>query len=144
MCIRDRTISTGGSSAPLSFVISPTCSIPGNRSLVTSMGNVSISLPHTGSIPHTAAAVSYTHLSNTAKHARICVICPANSSGIVAGIIPFPKQHSTTCLLYTSSVIRQDILRFFLFFLHFYCPRNREGHRVIDILKKSVGILSKP
>ncbi|MBN3021777.1 hypothetical protein JXX16_16645, partial [Ruthenibacterium lactatiformans] len=26
-------------------------------------------------------------------------------------------------------VIRQDILRFFLFFLHFYCPRNREGHK---------------
>ena len=25
-------------------------------------------------------------------------------------------------------MIRQDILRFFLFFLHFYCPRNREGH----------------
>lgn len=86
-------------------------------------------------------------------------------------------------------MIRQDILRFFLFFLHFYCPRNREGHTlrswlkaagapspgqadrqnrdarrlreleaeiralrkkleekdgVIDILKKSVGILSKP
>lgn len=91
-------------------------------------------------------------------------------------------------------MIRQDILRFFLFFLHFYCPRNREGHSicidtlrswlkaagapspgqadrqnrdarrlreleaeiralrkkleekdgVIDILKKSVGILSKP
>ena len=87
-------------------------------------------------------------------------------------------------------MIRQDILRFFLFFLHFYCPRNREGHNtlrswlkaagapspgqadrqnrdarrlreleaeiralrkkleekdgVIDILKKSVGILSKP
>ena len=26
-------------------------------------------------------------------------------------------------------MIRQDILRFFLFFLHFYCPRNREGHK---------------
>ena len=28
-------------------------------------------------------------------------------------------------------MIRQDILRFFLFFLHFYCPRNREGHKSI-------------
>ena len=27
-------------------------------------------------------------------------------------------------------MIRQDILRFFLFFLHFYCPRNREGHKL--------------
>jgi len=29
-------------------------------------------------------------------------------------------------------VIRQDILRFFLFFLHFYCPRNREGHMLLS------------
>lgn len=29
-------------------------------------------------------------------------------------------------------MIRQDILRFFLFFLHFYCPRNREGHTVVN------------
>ena len=34
-------------------------------------------------------------------------------------------------------MIRQDILRFFLFFLHFYCPRNREGHtRRLDIQSK--------
>ena len=35
-------------------------------------------------------------------------------------------------------MIRQDILRFFLFFLHFYCPRNREGHTrgfVVKVLK---------
>lgn len=31
-------------------------------------------------------------------------------------------------------MIRQDILRFFLFFLHFYCPRNREGHNYSLIL----------
>ena len=31
-------------------------------------------------------------------------------------------------------MIRQDILRFFLFFLHFYCPRNREGHTLPGLI----------
>ena len=49
-------ISTGGSSAPWSFVISPTWIMSGNRCLVTSMGKASISLAHTGMIPLWTAA----------------------------------------------------------------------------------------
>lgn len=49
-------ISTGGSSAPLSFVISPTWIISGNRSFVTSMGNGSISLAQRGLTPQCTAA----------------------------------------------------------------------------------------
>jgi len=49
-------MSTGGSSAPLSFVISPTWIKSGNRSFVTSMGKVSISLAHTGLTPQCTAA----------------------------------------------------------------------------------------
>ena len=41
-------MSTGGSSSPRSFVMSPKCSIPGRRSCVTRMGNGSISLAHRG------------------------------------------------------------------------------------------------
>ena len=43
--------STGGNFAPSSFVMSPTWIISGNRSLVTLMGNGSISLAHTGTPP---------------------------------------------------------------------------------------------
>ena len=48
--------STGGKSAPFSFVMSPTCIMPGSRSLVTSTGNGSISLAHIGRMPHRCAA----------------------------------------------------------------------------------------
>ena len=48
--------STGGSSAPFSFVMSPTCSMSGNRILVTSMGKASISLAHSGTTPQRTAA----------------------------------------------------------------------------------------
>ena len=44
-------MSTGGSFAPSSLVISPTWSRSGNRCFVTSMGNGSISLAHTGVMP---------------------------------------------------------------------------------------------
>lgn len=49
-------ISTGGSSAPLSLVMSPKCSIPGRRSFVTRMGNGSISDAHSGITPLCSAA----------------------------------------------------------------------------------------
>lgn len=49
-------MSTGGSFSPLSFVMSPTCTISGNRSLVTSMGNFSISLAQSVLIPNRCAA----------------------------------------------------------------------------------------
>lgn len=49
-------MSTGGSSAPFSFVMSPTWSMEGNLFLVTSMGKASISLAHTGSMPLRTAA----------------------------------------------------------------------------------------
>lgn len=49
-------ISTGGSSAPLSLVISPTWIMSGNLSFVTSMGKASISLAHTGLTPQCTAA----------------------------------------------------------------------------------------
>ena len=49
-------MSTIGSSAPLSFVISPTWSILGNLSDVTFIGNFAISLAHKGSIPLCCAA----------------------------------------------------------------------------------------
>ena len=49
-------MSTGGSSAPCSFVMSPTWSISGKRSFVTSMGNASISDAHTGVMPLRMAA----------------------------------------------------------------------------------------
>ena len=49
-------ISTGGSSAPFNFVISPTWIMFGKRSLVTSIGKVSISLAQTGVIPCRMAA----------------------------------------------------------------------------------------
>ena len=48
--------STGGRLAPSSFVISPTWSIAGKCFFVTSMGNDSISLAHTGRIPFWTAA----------------------------------------------------------------------------------------
>ena len=48
--------STGGSIAPFSFVISPTWSISGKRSFVTSMGKASISLAHNGVTPLRTAA----------------------------------------------------------------------------------------
>lgn len=49
-------MSTGGSSAPRSLVISPTWTIWGNLVLVTEMGKASISLAHTGMIPQRMAA----------------------------------------------------------------------------------------
>ena len=49
-------ISTGGSSAPFNLVISPTWIMSGNRSFVTSMGKVSISLAHRGLTPQCTAA----------------------------------------------------------------------------------------
>ena len=49
-------MSTGGSSAPLSFVISPTCTISGKCAFVTSMGNGSISDAQSGVIPFRTAA----------------------------------------------------------------------------------------
>jgi len=49
-------ISTGGSSAPFSFVMSPTWIMSGKRDRVTSMGNASISLAHSGIIPFLTAA----------------------------------------------------------------------------------------
>lgn len=49
-------ISTGSISRPLIFVISPSCFMFGNRLAVTSHGNFSISLLHTGVIPHSCAA----------------------------------------------------------------------------------------
>ncbi len=49
-------ISTGGSSAPSSFVMSPKWFIFGNRSFVTVMGKASISLAHRGIMPLRAPA----------------------------------------------------------------------------------------
>lgn len=49
-------MSTGGSSAPLSFVMSPSWSILGKWAAVTCMGNGSISLAHSGVIPNRDAA----------------------------------------------------------------------------------------
>ena len=49
-------MSTGGSSAPFSFVMSPTWSISGKRSFVTAIGNASISDAHTGVMPLRIAA----------------------------------------------------------------------------------------
>jgi len=46
-----QTTSTGANSAPFSRVMSPTWSISGNRIFVTSIGNGSISLAHTGVKP---------------------------------------------------------------------------------------------
>ena len=44
-------MSTGGSFAPSSLVMSPTWIMPGKWRLVTSMGRASISLAQTGLIP---------------------------------------------------------------------------------------------
>lgn len=49
-------MSTGGSCAPLSFVMSPTWIICGKRCFVTSMGKASISLAHRGTMPLRTAA----------------------------------------------------------------------------------------
>ena len=49
-------MSTGGSSIPLSFVMSPTWTMSGKRCRVTSMGNASISLAHRGLMPFRTAA----------------------------------------------------------------------------------------
>ena len=49
-------MSTGGSFAPSSLVMSPTWIISGKRCFVTSMGKASISLAHTGAIPFRTAA----------------------------------------------------------------------------------------
>ena len=49
-------MSTGGSFAPSSFVMSPTWIMSGKWCFVTSMGKASISLAHTGVIPFRIAA----------------------------------------------------------------------------------------
>ncbi len=49
-------MSTGGSFAPSSLVMSPTWTMSGNRSFVTSMGNFSISLAHRVTMPQRWAA----------------------------------------------------------------------------------------
>lgn len=49
-------MSTGGSFAPSSLVMSPTWIISGKWCFVTSMGKASISLAHTGVIPFRTAA----------------------------------------------------------------------------------------
>lgn len=49
-------ISTGRSSSPRSFVMSPTCCMPGKWRFVTSMGKASISLAQRGMIPLRNAA----------------------------------------------------------------------------------------
>ena len=49
-------MSTGVTSAPLISVIFPRCFMSGNLAVVTLMGYGSISLAHTGVIPHIVAA----------------------------------------------------------------------------------------
>lgn len=49
-------MSTGGSTAPFSFVMSPTWIMLGKRCFVTSMGKASISDAHTGVMPLRIAA----------------------------------------------------------------------------------------
>ena len=70
-------MSTGGSSAPLSFVISPTCIMSGKCVFVTSMGNGSISDAHKGVIPFRTAASGKPPM-------------PSNRLPIVSSLMPQP------------------------------------------------------
>ena len=70
-------MSTGGSSAPLSFVISPTCTMSGKCVFVTSMGNGSISEAHKGVIPFRTAASGKPPM-------------PSNRLPIVSSLMPLP------------------------------------------------------
>lgn len=77
------TISTGGSSAPFSRVMSPTCTRPGKCSCVTRIGNGSISLAHTGRMPWRAAASKKPPMpSNKLPKVSDSPVKP-NSSGMV-------------------------------------------------------------
>ena len=70
-------MSTGGRSAPLSFVISPTCTMSGKCVFVTSMGNGSISEAHKGVIPFRTAASEKPPM-------------PSNRLPIVSSLMPLP------------------------------------------------------
>ena len=73
-------ISTGGSSAPLSFVISPTWIISGNRSFVTLMGKDSISLAHRGVTPQWTAARGKPPIPSN-RLPRVISLTPASRHG---------------------------------------------------------------
>lgn len=70
-----QTISTGGSSSPFSFVISPIWAIWGNLCLVTRMGKASISLAQRGTMPlRTAASGNPPIPSNRLANVRVFVM----------------------------------------------------------------------
>ena len=73
-------MSTGGSPAPSSLVISPTWIMPGKRFWVTWMGNGSISLAQTGVMPwRTAARGKPPMPSNREPMVNVflsCITCP--------------------------------------------------------------------
>lgn len=68
-------MSTGGSFAPSSFVMSPTWIISGKCSFVTRMGNFSISLAHRGLIPTRCAARGKPPIPSN-KLPNVNIICP--------------------------------------------------------------------
>ena len=68
---------TGGMSPPFSFVTSPKCAIPGKWRFVMEIGAFSISLAHTGSIPHRCAASGNTPIPSNRLPSRSAVILSA-------------------------------------------------------------------
>ena len=68
-------MSTGGSRAPFSFVMSPTWSMLGKRAFVTAMGKGSISLAQTGSIPAWTAARGKPPMPSNKLPMVSCLIC---------------------------------------------------------------------
>lgn len=103
-------MSTGGSSEPFNFVISPTCFISGNLFFVTDIGKASISLAHTGVIPlRTAASGNPPIPSNNDPRVIIvfCIITPSRSNKKAALFSEPP-----TILFYLLILLHLNILCF--------------------------------
>ena len=76
---------TGGIFPPSTFVISPKCAISGKCLLVMEMGAFSISLAHTGRIPHREAARGNTPIPSK----RL----PSLMSGMARGAVSLHGKH---------------------------------------------------
>ena len=111
-------MSTGESFAPSSLVISPTCCIWGNRSLVTAIGKASISLAQTGSMPLRTAAKGKPPMPSNRLP---IVIFLSGSAGLFSSFLIFSllfKKIFSLALAFRS--IGKDGGTFFAFFLFIY------------------------
>ena len=98
-------MSTGGSSAPRSLVMSPTWIMPGKRSFVTSMGNASISDAHTGVMPLRTAAKGNPPIPSNRLPMVICVNQVISSPFHLIAAAMVRVVLTAACAVYTALVI---------------------------------------